>query len=123
MASNVYLLFLIFTCKNADVIDPLAVQLEQRGRYSGFGGVLATILFLSRCAGSGSNGAVDRLSPVSDSDVNGADQASFSFSKRNALVLFYGPTSMNFCPTFLHMINVEMAFPPSIIHRRCATDA
>lgn len=82
------LLFLILTCKNADIIDPLTVQLEQRGRYSGFGGVLATILFLSRCASSGSSGAVDRLSLVSDSDVNGADQASFSFSKRNALVLF-----------------------------------
>jgi len=45
----VYLLFLFILTykKHADIIDPLAVQLEQRGRYSGFGDVLTTVLFLS----------------------------------------------------------------------------
>lgn len=97
----------------SDIIDPYAVQLEQRGRYSGFGGVLATVLFLSEWGGGGNSGAVDRSYPVSGSDVNGVDQTSFSFSKtgRPRSLLRTDFYELPLLLTFLRVINAEMAFP------------
>lgn len=111
MASDVYFLFLILICKkHADIIDPLV-----KSNWSSEDVTPVSVLFWRRYYSwrDWDGGAIDRLSPVSASDVNGADRVAFSFfeTERPGSLLrtdFYEVLSLS---PLSRVINVEMTFP------------